>query len=190
MARFAALLAAAGLGRRAGGPKVDLILSDDPRPLLERCIAGLFSAGASAVFATVRQPWQRRVEAAGAIAVVPKPPPDQMIMSYRASLAALQAHALCPGLDGILVAPVDAPAAIEAAGAWLPAALSTHPGAAIVPAFAGCTGHPAWLPRDLWGNLAAPRCAELGARAAFSDAEIWETGDRACLQNINQPLPD
>jgi CTP:molybdopterin cytidylyltransferase MocA len=182
--RIAGLITAAGLGRRAGGPKAERILSDDPRPLLERCICGLFDAGAEQVFAVVRSQHAELAELAGAISICPDPAPAEMIDSVLAGLVAIEAQA--SWADGLLLCPVDAPRAAEFCADWLLEALANYPDVPLVPAFGGRSGHPAWLPRRHWSLLSDPLAQERGAQAAFVAAHVWPCTDRRVLDNNNR----
>jgi CTP:molybdopterin cytidylyltransferase MocA len=183
-ARIAGLVTAAGLGRRAGGPKAALVLEDDPRSLLERCVSGLLAAGCEQVFAVLRAEHRLLGQRAGAQVVCPDPAPDEMIDSV---IAGLQQIELQGGFDGLLLCPVDAPKAAEFAGSWLGPALAAHSPNTIVPCFNGRPGHPAWLPVSNWYLLRGKDCAERGARAAFDDAELWTCTSDNVLDNYNGP---
>ena len=183
MADFTGLIPAAGLGRRAGGPKAALVLPDDPRPLLKRCIDGLIRAGARQVIVVVRPEHLALTEHPRVTAVAPDPPTQSMIESVRLGLLALERQA--GGDDGLLLCPVDAARAAEASHRWLPAALSAHGSCAVIPTFQGAPGHPAWLPRNLWGRLHQDPCSTHGAKAAFAGAAHWAVTDPAVLDNVN-----
>jgi len=180
----AGLIPAAGLGRRAGKPKAELILADDPNPLLLRCAAGLRAAGADQVFVVIREAHRALAEEAGVFAVVPNPAPETMIESVLAGLN--QIEQIMPQADGLLLCPVDAARAAEAAAEWLSLAWQADPGSALIPGYRSQTGHPAWLPRNLWDQLRSPGCLELGAQSAFAQARVWECGDEAVLDNVNE----
>jgi CTP:molybdopterin cytidylyltransferase MocA len=182
-----AIIAAAGLGRRAGGPKVDLRRADDPRPFLERSIDALRVAGASAIVAVVRSPHHQRQHAADTHLLCPEPPPATMIHSIIAALDHVEYNLKTAKPDGLLLAPVDAPAALELLPTWLPEALDAHAGQAIVPGFEGHTGHPAWIPRSQWPKLRTHECLVQGARAALTDAVIWPCAHPQILENVNVP---
>ncbi len=177
------LITAAGLGLRAGGPKAALVLDDDPRPLLQRCIAGLMAAGAETVFAVVRPEHLELAQDAGARGLVPQPAPAEMIDSVLAGLVAIETQT--PWADGLLLCPVDAPRAAEYCVNWLPEALSNYPDVPLVPGFGGRSGHPAWLPHRQWGLLRSAMAQERGAQAAFTAARVWPCDDRRVLDNHN-----
>ena len=160
-----------------------MILPDDPRPLLERCIAGLRAAGADPVLAVLRAPYAARCVAAGGLPVVPDPPPAQMIDSVLAALALLEDGSA----DGLLLCPVDGPRAAEAAPAWLREAIEAAGDQAIVPTWAGRDGHPVWIPRDRWSDLRSEACRRDGTRAALVKALRWPVDDEAVLHNANRP---
>ena len=184
---FVGIIAAAGLGRRAGGPKVDLRRADDPRPFLERSIDALRVAGARAIVAVVRSPHHQRHHAADTHLLCPEPPPSTMIHSILVALDHVEYGLDLAQPDGLLLAPVDAPAALEHLPTWLPEALEAHAGQAIVPGFEGRTGHPAWLPQSQWHKLRTPECLAHGARAAFAEAIVWPCAHPQVLENVNVP---
>lgn len=179
----AGLIPAAGLGRRAGGPKAELILADDPRPLLLRCVAGLKAAGADRVFVVIRAAHRPLAELTDAHAVVPNPSPDTMIESILAGLGEIER--LMPEAEGILLCPVDAARAAESAEDWLTRAWRRDASAAWVPSYRDQNGHPAWLPRNSWDLLRSPACREQGAQSALSAAQVWPCDHPAILDNVN-----
>ena len=180
----AGLIPAAGLGRRAGKPKAELILADDPSPLLLRCAAGLRAAGADQIFVVIREVHRELAEEAGVFPVVPSPAPDTMIESVLAGLG--QIERMMPQADGLLLCPVDAARAAQKAVDWLPLAWQADPDSAVVPGYRSKTGHPAWLPKALWSRLRSQECLEFGAQRAFTQARIWECAEEAVLDNVNE----
>ena len=178
------LIPAAGLGRRAGQPKAGLILDDDPRPLLIRCIEGLRRAGAHQIVTIVREEHRVLAESAHAIAVVPPTPTQSMIESILAGLTAIE-HA-DTGFTALMLCPVDSARAAEVAYTWIDQAKAAHPFSSIVPEFGKETGHPAWLPRHQWTRLRSVGCLKRGARAALEDAQRWRVDDSRVLDNVNE----
>lgn len=183
--RIAGLITAAGLGRRAGGPKAALVLDDDPRTLLERCVSGLLAAGCEQVFAVLRAEHELLGQRAGAQIVCPDPAPDEMIDSV---LAGIERIELQDGFDGLLLCPVDAPRAAEFTVSWLSLALAANSTKTIVPSFGGRPGHPAWLPVSNWHLLRSEACSQRGARAAFEGAELWACESESVLDNYNSTM--
>ena len=181
---FVGLIPAAGLGRRAGEPKAGMILDDDPRPLLIRCIEGLRRAGAQQIISIVRHEHKVLVESIGATAIVPPHPTQSMIESIHFGLTVIERSP--QDFIGLLLCPVDSARAAEVAYTWLNDARAAHPATSIVPEFAQQTGHPAWLPRDYWKRLRSEACQQLGARAALADAQRWSVTDSKVLDNVNE----
>ncbi|HEX9010315.1 MAG TPA: nucleotidyltransferase family protein [Holophagaceae bacterium] len=99
---IAAVVLAAGAGRRMGGPKALLVV--DGETLLRRAARVALAAGCTPVVAVVG-PWDPELEDLG-ILVTPNPEAEEgMASSIRAGLAALPA-----GVEAVLLLGVDQPA--------------------------------------------------------------------------------
>ena len=150
-----ALVPAAGLGRRLGGPKALVELGG--RTALERVLAALRGAGLDQLRVTLPA---GLVERAGArvdltgVTLVPVVDPDAAGMSgsIRAALAAGPVPTA-----GFLLHPVDLPLVRAAdVSALLDAVAHRAPGRRIVvPSVAGRRAHPAWFDAGLAAEFAA-----------------------------------
>ena len=178
---IAGLIAAAGLGRRAGGPKAVRIAFEDPRTFLDRSVAAMRSYGCDPVVAVVRPEHKDLALRVGAEVVVPDPAPEAMIDSLRAGLEHLM---LRQAVDSVMWAPVDCPRALEFFARSGPRPEDLDGSTPLVAGYQGRPGHPVLLPRSFWGRLEAPEVQEQGARAMLWDALILDLG-LECLENRN-----
>lgn len=166
--RVAALLLAAGAGRRLGAPKA-LIRDAHGTPWVERAVRRLAAGGCGPVLVVVG------AQAAQVAALVPPdlvPPADVveaagwtegMGASLRAGLVALAAHPDRP--DAALVALVDTPGMTTAVVARVVAAAAEGGPAVLARAgFDGVPGHPVLLGRDHWAGVRALASGDAGAR--------------------------
>ena len=184
--RIAAVVLAAGRGRRAGGPKALLAIEGETfagraarvlkRPAVERVIVVL---GHDA----------ERVRAAlapedAAAAIVNEAYDAGMLGSILAGLRAAEEA----GADAILVHPVDHPLVAEATVDRVVAALEA--GARIaVPSHGGRRGHPGGFARASWPALRAASPA-VGAREVLAAHPEWIVhveGDPGCVAGIDTP---
>jgi CTP:molybdopterin cytidylyltransferase MocA len=182
--RIAAVVLAAGEGRRLGGPKA--LLSFGGTSFLAHACGQFSAAGVHETVAVLgAQAARVRAEAGvpeGVTVVVNEAWPSGMLSSICCGLAALE------GADAVLVHPVDSPSLSGATIRAVVAALEA--GARIaVPTHAGRRGHPAGFSRSVWPALreAAP---ELGARAVLRDHPAWVVHVPAgpdCLCDIDTP---
>lgn len=179
--KVAGLVAAAGAGRRAGGPKAVRVMEGDPRTLLERSVCSLQDWGCSLVVAVVRPEHKDLATQAGAVPVVPDPAPAEMIDSLRAGLLLLESS---QPWQGFVFAPVDCPGALAAFAASGPALGDLPTDRPLCASAEGRFGHPTYLPRDLWYRLELPAAGLEGARVVLDDAMPFEMGT-ACLENLN-----
>jgi molybdenum cofactor cytidylyltransferase len=182
MARIAAIILAAGKGRRMGQPK--LFLSSGGRAFLELVAGTLESAGIRDIIAVVREGDK---EPAKALAkncrlVVNEHPENGPLSSLRAGLDS------SPGFDGYLVAPVDHPFIKPTTVIGLVGEFQRDPNKIIKPAFRGKDGHPVIIPRvltekvpgsDLEGGLAGL------IRASGLGIIRLEINDRGIFKNVN-----
>jgi CTP:molybdopterin cytidylyltransferase MocA len=167
--RVAAVVLAAGEGRRMGGPKALARLQG--RPFLERCVEALRRPGVERVLAVLGHQADRvRDEVAlppETVLIVNAQWAGGMLGSVHAGLDAAEAH----GCDAVLLHPVDHPLVEPETVDAVVAALAG--GAVIaVPSYQGRRGHPGGYARAAWPALrrAAP---ERGARAVMADHPEW-----------------
>jgi len=184
--RIAAVVLAAGRGRRAGGPKALLRIGSST--FLDQAIAAMGRPGVDSVVVVLGYEADRvRAESAlprDALVVVNEGYDDGMLGSVIAGLdAADQA-----GADAVLLHPVDhplvAPATVDRV------ADAVRAGALIaVPSYGGRRGHPGGFARGAWTALrAAPRTE--GARYVLASHPDWihhVEGDRGCVAGIDTP---
>jgi nicotine blue oxidoreductase len=163
----AALLLAAGAGRRLGAPKA-LLRDADGVPWVERATRRLVEAGCGPVVVVVG------ARAAEAAALVPPglvPPRDVveaagwtegMGASLRAGLVALAGRVPAP--DAALVALVDTPGVTVDVVRRVASAVDRGPSVLARAAFDGVPGHPVLLGRDHWAGVRAAATGDAGAR--------------------------
>jgi nicotine blue oxidoreductase len=184
--QVAAVVLAAGEGRRMGGPKALLRVGGES--FLARCVRGLSRPGVGPVLAVVGHQAERVAAEAGlpaGVSVVVNPRyREGMLSSILCGLDAAQRQ----GAEAVLLHPVDHPLLTpETVDAVLAALLA---GAVIaVPSHGGRRGHPGGFARSAWAALrAAP--PEQGARAVLAAHPDWIVhlpGDPSCLAGIDTP---
>ncbi len=185
--RIAAVVLAAGQGRRAGGPKASLRIG--AATFLERAFA-LTAArpGVGRVVVVLGHDAARvRAEAAlpaAALVVVNEAWEDGMLGSVLAGLDAAEAD----GADAVLLHPVDHPLVGEETVDRVIEALRA--GARIaVPSYEGRRGHPGGFARGAWAALRASPPAQ-GARFVLASHPDWIVhveGDPGCVAGIDTP---
>lgn len=167
---------AAGHSSRMGNPKP--LLDAGGRSFLERVVAALREGGAHEVVVGVRTrrgPIAAAALATGARIVVPADVDDGPIATVREAIRSVEDD---PEIQGLLLLPVDHPR-VEAAtvSALLEAAASASDGSGgqaaeasaasapiLVPVHGGESGHPVFLPREVFADLLEPGLEE-GARS-------------------------
>ena len=178
----AALLLAAGAGRRLGVPKA-LMHDADGVPWVERSARRLVEGGCGPVVVVVG------ARAAEAAALVPPglvPPrdvveaagwPEGMGASLRAGLVALTGRVPAP--DAVLVALVDTPGMTVDVVRRVAAAAGRGPSVLARAAFDGVPGHPVLLGRDHWAGVRRAATGDAGARGYLRDRPVHlvECGD-------------
>jgi CTP:molybdopterin cytidylyltransferase MocA len=184
--RVAAIVLAAGAGRRFGGPKALARLGT--RTFLEAATS-LFArddvAARIVVLGAEAERVGREVQLAEGTAIVVNPlHAEGMLTSVWAGLDAAEAL----GVDAVLLHPVDNPVAEPATIAAVLSALAE--GAVIaVPSHGGRRGHPAGFARPAWTALReAPLAA--GARALLLARPDWVVHVDAgpdCLVDVDTP---
>jgi CTP:molybdopterin cytidylyltransferase MocA len=184
--RIAAIVLAAGEGRRMGGPKA-LLPIDDTTFLARACRLFLDAALADVIAVLGAEAERVKREARlpdGVCVVVNEAWQSGMLSSIWRGLDMAEAV----GAEGLLVHPVDNPFVSGKTIASVASALSA--GARIaVPCHAARRGHPAGFSRTAWGELrAAP--PERGARQVLASHPGWvvdvETGPD-CLIDVDTP---
>lgn len=164
-APVAALVLAAGGGRRYGMPKAlveyegSLLVERAVRTARAVCDPVLVVLGAAMV-----EVWQR-ADLGGATVVGNRDWESGMASSLRTGIAGLQA--LGSGIDAALVLLVDVPGLTPDALRRL--AGHAAPDALVVPTYDGVRGHPVLLGREHWAGVAASATGDEGARAYLAD---------------------
>lgn len=156
MTPVAAVILAAGAGRRMGGPKALLTVGGET--LLRRTVRAALEAGCAPVLAVVGQ-WNPGLAGLEA-RMIPNPEASEgMASSIRAGVAALPETA-----EAALLLAVDQPAANAAILRRLLDLHRRDPGRPAACAYAGTLGIPAILPRRLFAELGALQ-GDRGAKA-------------------------
>lgn len=159
---MAAVILAAGAGRRLGGVAKALLPTPAGDTFLAAIVACARAAGAGDIAVVAGEPFcdavAREAERAGCDVVV-NPRPERGMAS---SVACGFAHLLrATSASAALLWPVDCPLVRPDTVARL--AASTRPIA--VPVYRGRGGHPARFRREVWAELVACAEAEAGARS-------------------------
>lgn len=169
----AALILAAGEGRRMGGPKALLRL--DGETLLRRAARTALEAGCAPVVAVVGT-WPPGLDDLRIEAVMNPDPGEGMAGSIRRGIAALP-----PSTEAVVILVVDQPTVDPALLRRLLALAGQDPGRPAACAYAGTLGVPAVLPRRFFpelSNLQGDRGArsillrEGAAALPFPDGEM------------------
>lgn len=143
----AAVILAAGAGRRMGGPKALVRL--DGEPLLHRTARVALEAGLSPVVAVIGD-WEAELGDLAVESVVNAEAREGMASSIRAGIAALP-----PEAEAALLLLVDQPAVDAALLRRLLALAARDPARPAACAYANTLGVPAVLPRRLFPELLA-----------------------------------
>ena len=183
--RLAAIVLAAGEGRRMGGPKA--LLRQGQATFVARACALFSAAGIPPIAVLGAEARRVRSEAGipeGATVVVNERWPEGMLTSVWRGLDAAEAL----GAEAVLLHPVDNPFVAPATIAAVVAALAA--GAEIaVPSHAGRRGHPAGFARSVWPALReAP--LEGGARTvllARPGVVVHVPAGPDCLVDVDTP---
>ncbi|WP_243293810.1 nucleotidyltransferase family protein [Geothrix mesophila] len=152
----AAIILAAGAGRRMGGPKA--LLPYEGETLLRRAARVALEAGCSPVIAVVGD-WNPGLEDLAVLPVINPEAAEGMASSIRAGIAALP-----PEAPAVLVLTVDQPAVDVALLRRLIALAIADTDRPAACAYAGTLGIPAVLPRRCFPELLALR-GDAGAKA-------------------------
>jgi len=184
--RIAAVVLAAGRGRRAGGPKASLRVGASS--FVEKAASLLTRPGVDRVVVVLGHEAARvRAESSlpPAVAVIVNEAyADGMLGSVMAGLDAAEAA----GADAVLLHPVDHPLVEGATVDRVVEALRA--GALVaVPSFGGRRGHPGGFARGTWNALRSAPPSE-GARFVLASHPDWIVhveGDRGCVAGIDTP---
>ena len=187
---MAALLLAAGAGRRLGAPKA-LLRDADGTPWVERAARRLAAAECRPVVVVIGA---RASEVAALVPAALVPPGDVveaagwsegMGASLRAGLVALEARPDLP--DAALVALVDTPGMTTEVVQRVVAAAAAGPGVLARAAFDGVPGHPVLLGRDHWAEVRTAAQGDAGGRDYLSrrDVRLVECGDVGSGQDVD-----
>lgn len=182
--RIAAVVLAAGQGRRAGGPKASLRIAGGT--FLERAVSLMARPGVAPVVVVLGHEAARvRAEAAlpaSAVVVVNERYEAGMLGSVLAGLDAAEAD----GADAVLLHPVDHPLVEGTTVDRVVEALRA--GAVIaVPSHDGRRGHPGGFARGAWPALRSSPPRE-GARSVLASHPEWIVhvkGDPGCVAGID-----
>jgi CTP:molybdopterin cytidylyltransferase MocA len=184
--RIAAVILAAGRGRRAGGPKASLRIG--AATFLERAVSLLTRPGVDRIAVVLGHDAARvRAEStlpAGVVVVVNEAYDEGMLGSVVAGLEAAESG----GADAVLLHPVDHPLV---AGTTVDLVVEALRAGALVavPSFGGRRGHPGGFARGAWPALRSAPPAE-GARFVLASHPDWIVhvdGDRGCVAGIDTP---
>ena len=184
--RIAAVVLAAGRGRRAGGPKASLRMG--AATFLERAVSLLARPGVERVVVVLGHDAPRvRAQAtlpATVTIVVNEGYGDGMLGSVVAGLDAAEAD----GADAVLLHPVDHPLVDGATVDRVVEALRA--GALVaVPSYGGRRGHPGGFARGAWHALRSAPPSE-GARFVLASHPEWIVhveGDPGCVAGVDTP---
>jgi CTP:molybdopterin cytidylyltransferase MocA len=184
--RIAAIVLAAGEGRRMGGPKA--LAPIGGATFLARAAELMSRPGVGPVLAVVGHQADRVRAAAGlspSVLVVENPDyREGMLGSILRGLAAAEAE----GAQAVLLHPVDHPLVDPTTVDRVVAALEA--GAVVaVPSHGGRRGHPGGFAAAAWPALRAAPPGR-GARAVLEDHPEWVVhvaGDAGCLAGIDTP---
>ena len=181
----AALVLAAGGGRRYGMPKAlaevdgELFVERAVRTARAVCDPVLVVLGAAMV-----EVWQR-ADLAGATVVGNRDWETGMASSLRTGIQGLQG--LGTGIEAALVMLVDIPGTTPAVLTRL--AEHAGPGALVVPTYDGVPGHPVLLGRDHWAGVSASATGDEGARAYLRDHEVTEVDCTGLADPTDHDVP-
>jgi nicotine blue oxidoreductase len=182
--RIAAILLAAGEGRRIGGPKALLELAGET--FAAACVRRLRRPGVEGVIAVLGHAAETvRAALPEDVRTLTNPRVDDgMLSSLLLGLDAAEAA----GATAVLVHPVDHPVISAATVDAVVGALAGGTPIA-VPSWQGRGGHPTGFAAVTWPALrAAP--LERGARAVLAAHPEWVTrvpADATCRQGVNTP---
>lgn len=184
MIQLAALILAAGAGKRIGRAKALLPLGDST--FLESIISNLRIAGIDRIIAVVSPEILPQIEShhvTGEIAVNSEPQAD-MWSSLLVGIKKIET------VSGCLIIPVDHPFVKAETYRLLLEIFAKQPEHIVVPTHHGQSGHPVVLP-FVWAKTLPAMNNEGGLRSAIKQSGLnvfrIETNDAGVLRNINKP---
>ena len=184
--RIAAVVLAAGRGRRAGGPKA--VLRIGGATFLDHVVSRLSRPGVDRVVVVLGHDAPRVVAetalASSVIVVVNEAWEDGMLGSVLAGLDAAERD----GADAVLIHPVDHPL-IEAATVDRVVGALQAGARVAVPSHGGRRGHPGGFSRAAWPALRAALPSQ-GARSVLASHPEWIVdvlGDPGCVAGVDTP---
>ncbi len=149
------LVLAAGLSRRMGRPKQEILLRG--RPMLDYSVSSFLASKAGEVVVVVRPGTGWRSPPGARVVVNPRPA-EGMSASLKVGLRSLD-----PGTEGVLVGLGDKPALLPSTIDRLISARSESGASILVPTFQGRRGNPVLFDRTLFPRLLRLR-GDQGAR--------------------------
>lgn len=161
----AAVILAAGAGRRLGSVAKALLCDRDGRSFLERVHGCACAAGVSRLVVVIGLPHEAATMAEAerlGLPVVHNPAPGRG-MSSSVALGFSYAQRCFAGEEAALLWPVDHPSVRPETVRMVLARLSAA--TIVIPTLAARGGHPTGFGRDLWQDLAACSSAPQGARS-------------------------
>lgn len=177
----AAVVLAAGAGRRLGGANKAALRLPDGRTFLDAVVAGA-RAAASRVVVVAAAPHGEAVRAMTDAEVVWNPAPERgMASSIACGLAALDARAV----DAALVWPVDTPRVAAATVAAVVAAGGR--GRIVIPVHGGRGGHPTLFGVEVWPALAAAGSARDVIAAEPARVVRLPVADAGVARDVDAP---
>jgi molybdenum cofactor cytidylyltransferase len=180
--KVAAIILAAGQGRRIGRPK--LFLKTGNRTFLEAVVSTMADAGVTSIVAVVRnEDKERATDLAKPHQVsINDHPANGPLSSLRIGIDTL------PGCDGYLVMPVDHPTVDPSTIKALLMTFAIEPNGVVKPTFDGKAGHPVIIPKTVAKKVTG-KDIEGGLAKVIADSGIAVThvpvDDGAVLKNIN-----
>lgn len=182
MIQTAAIITAAGYGKRYGEPK--LFAEINGKSFIRIIIENLRTAGIEKIIAVVNEKTYKRAMDSGPDAdLIINPEPEKgMITSVYTGLNKAK------GFDGILIVPVDHPLISAETYRHLCGFFRDNPDKIIKPAYRGKTGHPVIMPYGI-KELITGDDTEGGLNTILKNSEFeiiyTEVDDPAILKNIN-----
>jgi CTP:molybdopterin cytidylyltransferase MocA len=193
MTRAAAVVLAAGAGRRLGTVAKALLALDDGRTFLGAIQDSAGAAGVAHVVVVVGPPHHHATEREArrlGLEIAYNPDPGRgMASSVEIGVARVQER--FSGHAALLLWPVDHPR-VEPATVAAVVARTPHEGAAI-PVHRGRGGHPSGFGSAVWPALAACRAVDQGARGVIRALEHqgrvvrFEVADPGVIADIDTP---
>ncbi len=179
------LVLAAGAGRRMGGPKALVRLTDGGPTLVETAVARVAAGGCDHVVVVVGAAGDEVAALVDGVEVVHAQGWDEgMGASLRAGLAHLQGG----DADLALVTLVDLPdVSAEVIGRVVATAVADGPAALVRAAYGGVPGHPVAIGREHWAAVITSAAGDRGARDHLraTPHRLVECGDLATGRDLD-----